>query len=738
MSLDDALTSDIISQLQSTAGNWSKSMAPYRTAKLWMMYMHLIGILRSLIRSARTGNWKLYLQSLHEMLPYLAASGHNNYVKSLMLYLKKMDKLEETHPAVYTKFLEGLFVLRRSDSYWAGIFSDLYIEQVLMGSVKSVGGLTRGRGFEESTSLIWLLSMPACGEVHKAMQEVTGLLSTHEVEIFHKDTTTAKLKRDAKDLQSILDYLTERKPFSKNTNKLRSLSSGIIAEGSVNVDSAETSGVAILTSMEGLSVSKHKFSKKKQVTTLAASLYVSVDGERIEIDPHQLYQRLLVAGIGSIEPQTLFQYELCSYPTSLFDQKLLMRLADKADLQNGIVKKVPVCVVNEFPIDVVYVIDGGAMLQRLPWAKSTSYANLCQLYIQYICNHFPNALIVFDGYGGGPSTKDETHQRRTGNEMGVNVDFTSDMLLKMKKKSFLANPKNKQKFIDLLGSEMVKEKGIQVRHSIGDADYDIVVSACTIAMTRPVVVVGDDTDLLILLQHHFTPTDHETIYLQTSTQLIDISILQKTLDPDLGHALLFIHALSGCDTTSRLYGIGKLSVMNKYRSLQEASKLFILPDRNHTEIEQVGNQAISTLYGGIPGSDLNFERASKFSEKVVSSSSYLPPERLPPTSDAARFHSRRVYLQVQAWLGNNMEATAWGWVLHKSAAGSVTLKPHKMDKVAAPASLLRIIRCNCSGMCDKNTCSCRKNGLQCTLACGQCKGITCTNGQTPDSGDTTD
>ena len=30
-------------------------------------------------RSARTGNWLLYLESLHEMLPYLAASGHNNY-----------------------------------------------------------------------------------------------------------------------------------------------------------------------------------------------------------------------------------------------------------------------------------------------------------------------------------------------------------------------------------------------------------------------------------------------------------------------------------------------------------------------------------------------------------------------------------------------------------------------------------------------------------------------------------
>ena len=114
----------------------------YRTAKLWIMYMDMVAILHSLIRSARTGNWKLYLQSLRKMLPYLAPSGHNNYVKSLMLYLQRMEKLDATHHAVYAQFMEGLFVLRRSDSYWTGIFGDLYIDQVLMGSVKSVGGLT--------------------------------------------------------------------------------------------------------------------------------------------------------------------------------------------------------------------------------------------------------------------------------------------------------------------------------------------------------------------------------------------------------------------------------------------------------------------------------------------------------------------------------------------------------------------------------------------------------------------
>lgn len=46
--------------------------------------------------------------------------------------------------------------------------------------IKTVGGLTRGRGFKESTSLIWLLSLPACGELHKAMQDVTGLSGSYE------------------------------------------------------------------------------------------------------------------------------------------------------------------------------------------------------------------------------------------------------------------------------------------------------------------------------------------------------------------------------------------------------------------------------------------------------------------------------------------------------------------------------------------------------------------------------
>ena len=108
------------------------------------------------------------------------------------------------------------------------------------------------------------------------------------------------------------------------------------------------------------------------------------------------------------------------------------------------------------------------------------------------------------------------------------------------------------------------------------------------------------------------------------------------------------------------------------------------------------------------GTDLNLERASKLYEKVASSSRYVPHERLPPTTDAAKFHSRRVYHQVQVGQGNSMAATEWDWEECLTRLGNV-LKSQRMDNVVAPASLLKLIRCNCTGNCGKKTCSCKKN-----------------------------
>lgn len=78
------------------------------TAQLWLQYMDMVEILRRFLRAERTGNWLQHMQAVKDMLPYLAASGHNLYTKSLSLYLQDMCQLESTHPSVYNDFMNAI------------------------------------------------------------------------------------------------------------------------------------------------------------------------------------------------------------------------------------------------------------------------------------------------------------------------------------------------------------------------------------------------------------------------------------------------------------------------------------------------------------------------------------------------------------------------------------------------------------------------------------------------------
>ena len=78
------------------------------------------------------------------MLNLFAATGHFNYAKCARLYLQNMEKLKDDHEWLYQQFNEhGYQSVRRSDINWAGIWTDLAIEQILMRSLKNRGGLTR-------------------------------------------------------------------------------------------------------------------------------------------------------------------------------------------------------------------------------------------------------------------------------------------------------------------------------------------------------------------------------------------------------------------------------------------------------------------------------------------------------------------------------------------------------------------------------------------------------------------
>ena len=55
----------------------------------------------------------------------------------------------------------------------------------------------------------------------------------------------------------------------------------------------------------------------------------------------------------------------------------------------------------------------------------------------------------------------------------------------------------------------------------------------------------------------------------------------------------------------------------------------------------------------------------------------------------------------------------WGWKVIGDQ-----LVPVAADLPPAPDSLVQLIRCNCLSDCRTMRCICRKNGMQCSPACG--------------------
>ena len=99
-------------------------------------------------------------------------------------------------------------------------------------------------------------------------------------------------------------------------------------------------------------------------------------------------------------------------------------------------------------------------------------------------------------------------------QAGVNVTFTEEMQLSMKKTTFLANSKNKQRFINMLSNYLEKRK-CKMYHAPGDADLLIVQKAVESSTVMDTVLVDDDTDLLVLLCYHASLDSHSIFFNRT-------------------------------------------------------------------------------------------------------------------------------------------------------------------------------------------------------------------------------
>ena len=412
-----------------------------------------------------------------------------------------------------------------------------------------------------------------------------------------------------------------------------------------------------------------------------------------------------------------------------------MREADKPALATEIWKVVDQHI--ELPNNPSYVLDGGNLLFMVKWKKGSTFEDIFKSYVNYVLKHYgPKSVIVFDGYPETPTTKDTTHLRRKSSKAGRCVNITPHTKLNMSKESFMSVLKNKHLFNKML-TEYINTgiTGLRAHQENGDADYLIAQTAITNSKTDDVVVISADTDILVLLIHLADSTSCKNIFLTSSANRLskspprvwDIFNAKQVLGIDVCKNILEIHAFLGCDTTSRIHGIGKGVALKKFQSDEQfRANISVFSNSSATEndIAKAGESVICMFYGEKDNFDLNELRYSTFCKKISTCRTAVLPENLPPTSESAKFHSMRVFHQVQTWKGISLNEEHWGWV----RKGNYLL-PKLMIKGPAPPDLLKLIKCNCKTGCSSGNCSCKKNNLKCTVMCGFCKGLSCFNHQ---------
>lgn len=299
----------------------------------------------------------------------------------------------------------------------------------------------------------------------------------------------------------------------------------------------------------------------------------------------------------------------------------------------------------EIPSKTYYVLDGGSLIHRLPWTKGATVESICMSYVSYVNNHYEDAVVVFDGYPSGPTTKDVAHIRRAKGVRSAKVNFNDETPIRTKKEEFLSNPSNKQLFINTLGKKL-QDSEVQVIHAEEDADLRIVLTAIEISEQHTTTVIGEDTDLLVLLCYHAKDTNN-TIYFRSepkqNTQKIkiwNITEARQKLGIYVCNILPFIHAFSGCDTTSRIFGLGKGTAMKKISTnmqLQDYTDVFC-KDSSVESVHRAGEQIFVALFGGLKEVEtLDMLRYRIFVSKVCVGNIYVEVHTLPPTSDAASY-----------------------------------------------------------------------------------------------------
>ena len=145
----------------------------------------------------------------------------------------------------------------------------------------------------------------------------------------------------------------------------------------------------------------------------------------------------------------------------------------------------------------------------------------------------------------------------------------------------------------------VEDNGIKTLQAESDADVLIVDTAVEVSVTKSVGIVGKDVDLIVLFMAK-ADANKDIIFIKPGRGKVRSSYFSSK---DLQHQgfkdVLFLHALTGCATTSSVFRKSKVAFAKLYLKspeVQIASAVFLDPSSTTAQVQKAGETCIIRWY----------------------------------------------------------------------------------------------------------------------------------------------
>ena len=596
-------------------------------AKHWIQNLiNPVFIAMLYLRAEREADFPLHYYAVTQMMPYICAAGHWNYIRDGTCYIRSIERIPNT---VLQHFLNGEHVVRLQDGLCNAVWSDNTIESTYMKNGKGPSGLI-GQTTQERTVKIWSNSHHLCGEIAKELENLrTKKMNKPKI---HKEETVGRMKSDADDRKKIreglLTFIHPLKIETHSRNVLVNIYNGQESGNDVNVTESVTIGKNMMKKFQESLPEGFRATVSSTVVTMASSKKGNKKSN--EVKPYNteliMSRVLYLMSYGQMDLKSLFNYELAPVVTSLFEDSGEPRYAtSKSDLKNSL--KVEVSSRGK-ELDAVLVDCGGMLHSAIYWPKDRQVSDLLKSIEKYACNliNLADLYMIFDRYYERSIKSDTRMKRIEGFKRTHHLTSSSPLPAK---EVCMSSIQTKKTLIEIIAENLLQKfTSLKIKHSLvvtsndihpeetcqgrrrkrhdlesyyDEADYLIPqqVEAAIKLGKRVIKVVSADTDVFVLLCYHYHQRDwsHVEVYMEDfkdTNKIIDIGKTVKK-HTDIMPSITAVHAISGCDSVPGLFNIGKRKALSKVRNMPLRFIGKIESQKN--DVLQEGKLFVSTLYG---------------------------------------------------------------------------------------------------------------------------------------------